>query len=166
MPLVAVRRVAIAGEAFERKRTGRARWIFSHQPNNAPPFLSSLVQLDPTRAPLAATSAATGASTASAAISKVPEGFQLYYVGTERSWTAARAALKFAKVTQDGDGEGFLKIDRLPTEAEGHIIRDELGIPKKRQSSEEEIARLRAASPIISPFRRQKPHFLAVRVGR
>jgi hypothetical protein len=82
------------------------------------------------------------------------------------SSTAARAALKFAKVTQDGDGEGFLKIDRLPTEAEGHIIRDKLGIPKKRQSSEEEIARLRAAAPIISPFRRQKPHFLAVRVGR
>ena len=80
------------------------------------------MQLDPARAPFAATSAATGASTASAAISKVPEGFQLYYVGTERSWTAARAALKFAKVTQDGDGEGFLKIDRLPTEAEGHII--------------------------------------------
>ena len=92
------------------------------------------MQLDPARAPFAATSAATGASTASAAISKVPEGFQLYYVGTERSWTAARVALKFAKVTQDGDGEGFLKIDRLPTEAEGHIIRDKLGIPKKRQS--------------------------------
>ena len=71
------------------------------------------MQLDPARAPFAATSAATGASTASAAISKVPEGFQLYYVGTERSWTAARAALKFAKVTQDGGGEGFLKIDRL-----------------------------------------------------
>ena len=71
------------------------------------------MQLDPARAPFAATGAATGASTASAAISKVPEGFQLYYVGTERSWTAARVALKFAKVTQDGDGEGFLKIDRL-----------------------------------------------------
>jgi hypothetical protein len=83
----------------------------------------------------------------------VPGGFQLCYIGTERSWRYARAAVSFARVTLDCDGEGFLMIDRLPTDAEGDVIRDKLGIPKKRQSSEEEIARLRAAAPIISPFR-------------
>jgi hypothetical protein len=45
-------------------------------------------------------------------------------------------------VTQDGDDEGFLKLVRLPTDAEAEIIRDKLGIRKKREVSEFEKERL------------------------
>jgi hypothetical protein len=84
-----------------------------------------------------------------------PEGFLLYFSGTAKGWTSAKAALRFARVTQDGDQEGLLILDRPPTKAERDAIRDKLGIPKKRESSEEELARLRAAAPTISPFRPQ-----------
>ena len=87
----------------------------------------------------------------------VPEGFQLYYSGTERTWPNVKRALSFARVTQDGDGEGCFILDRCPTQAEGAVIRDKLGIPKKRELGQEELARLRAAAPTISPFTRQKP---------
>jgi hypothetical protein len=86
----------------------------------------------------------------------VPEGFQIFFSGTARSWPYAKKAMNFARVSQDGDEEGFLLLDRLPTEKEGAIIRDKSGIRKKREPGEEELARLRAAAPIISPFSRQK----------
>jgi hypothetical protein len=66
------------------------------------------------------------------------EGFQIYFRGApkfeepadSKAWTWAKKWLKpFCEVTNDGD-----------TEAE--IIRDKLGIPKKREVSEEERARL------------------------
>ena len=81
------------------------------------------------------------------------EGTYIYFMGSARGWTLAKAALSFAKVLQDGDQEGFLFLDRPPTNAEGDIIRDKLGIPKKRELSAEELARLRALAPTISPFR-------------
>jgi hypothetical protein len=65
-------------------------------------------------------------------------GFLLYVVtesGT--AWTYAKRALKFAEVTQDGDEEGFLWLDRLPTAEEAKVIRRYLGIPKKAELSEE-----------------------------
>jgi hypothetical protein len=60
-------------------------------------------------------------------------------------------------VRQDCDGEGCFILDRHPTQAEGAVIRNKLGIPKKRELGQEELARLRAAAPTISPFARQKP---------
>ena len=56
---------------------------------------------------------------------------------------AAKKALTFAKVTQDGDDEGGLIFDRLPTANEAEIIRHYLGIAKKREFGAEELARLR-----------------------
>jgi hypothetical protein len=82
------------------------------------------------------------------------EGFQIYYRGaaefeepsTSRGWTFAKEAMSFAKVTQDGDMEGMLFLDRLPTRVEGEIIRDKLWIAKKPERSEGELARLRGYS--------------------
>jgi hypothetical protein len=51
--------------------------------------------------------------------------------------------MPFAKVTQDGDTEGILFLDRFPTPNEAEIIRDKLRIFKKREMSEEELERLR-----------------------
>jgi hypothetical protein len=79
------------------------------------------------------------------------EGFQIYYRGAEefgepstsRGWTFAKEAMSFCRVTQDGDSEGLLFLDRLPTLPEAEIIRDKLWIAKKREVGEEELARLR-----------------------
>lgn len=76
----------------------------------------------------------------------VPEGFQIMVMGSEtaRQWTAAKKALAFAKLTQDGDDEGGLILDRLPTAGEATAIRRYCGIAKKREVGEVELARLRA----------------------
>jgi hypothetical protein len=72
----------------------------------------------------------------------VPEGFQFYCVCDCRlAWTWE---LSFAKVTQDGDEEGMLLLDRLPTAEEAEAIRDYLGIAKRPDLSEEERERRRS----------------------
>jgi hypothetical protein len=74
----------------------------------------------------------------------VPEGFQLYCACDSRmGWTWAKKKLAFARVTQDGDEEGMVMMDRRPTPAEAEIIRDYLGINKAREYGEETLARLR-----------------------
>ena len=72
----------------------------------------------------------------------VPEGFQIYVRGTARAWGFAKRALSFAKVGQDGDNEGFLILDRLPTEQEAETIRRYCGISKRAQLSPERAAEL------------------------
>jgi hypothetical protein len=76
----------------------------------------------------------------------VTVGFQLV-IGTAiehesrnsaRQWTADKKRLAFCQVTQDGDEEGCLILGRLPTKAEGAIIRDVLRIPKAKHLSEEQ----------------------------
>jgi hypothetical protein len=81
-------------------------------------------------------------------------GFQLC-LDTEsaRGWTFAKRALSFAALTNDGDGDGALFLDRLPSKAEAVTIRDCLGIAKKRAVSEVELARLRSMSATFSPLR-------------
>jgi hypothetical protein len=75
----------------------------------------------------------------------VPEGFQLYVTTGGRvlksSWVKKKLA--FCRLTQDGDDEGCL--DRLPTMAEGAIIREALAIPKARHLSDERRERQIAA---------------------
>jgi hypothetical protein len=76
------------------------------------------------------------------------EGFQLYFRGapefeetlTSQGWTWAKKALSFCRVTQDGDTEGFLFLDRLPSPEEAVLIRDKLGIRKKRELSDDNLA--------------------------
>ena len=73
-----------------------------------------------------------------------PEGFYLYCApGSARAWGFAKKALAFCTLlTQDGDDEGFLRLERLPTPAEADVIRDKLGIRKKRVLTDEERERL------------------------
>jgi hypothetical protein len=59
-------------------------------------------------------------------------GFLLYagWEGSPKRWTYAKKRLGFCRLTQNGDDEGCLHLDRLPTEPEAEIIRDVLGIRK------------------------------------
>jgi hypothetical protein len=74
----------------------------------------------------------------------VPEGFQ-FMIGcdvgnrgfSKTAWTWAKKRLAFGKVTQDGDEEGSIILDRLPSKAEAMEIRDVLGIPKRFDLTEE-----------------------------
>jgi hypothetical protein len=59
-----------------------------------------------------------------------------------RWWGAAKRGLSFAETTNDGDDEGALVLDRLPTPAEAEAIRHYVGIAKKRELSAAERERL------------------------
>jgi hypothetical protein len=59
------------------------------------------------------------------------------------AWTWVKRRLAFAAVTQDGDGEGCLRLDRLLTAAEAEAIRDVLGIRKRVFYSPDELERRR-----------------------
>ena len=76
-------------------------------------------------------------------------------------WKNAKAKLAFCRVTQDGDWEGCLRLDRLPAAAEAEAIRDVLGIRKRRHLSAEqmEVARSRLASArsLVKSAKRPSP---------
>ena len=60
---------------------------------------------------------------------------------SSRRWANVKERLSdFCRLTQDGHDEGCLRLDRLPTPAEAIIIREALGIRKRRHLSPEEIA--------------------------
>jgi hypothetical protein len=60
-----------------------------------------------------------------------------------RRWTNVKARLAgICRVTQDGDDEGCLYLDRLPASHEAGVIREALGIKRKRQLSAEAKASL------------------------
>ena len=50
-------------------------------------------------------------------------------------WTKTKRLLP-GKVSQDGDDEGTLRLDRLPTTAETELIRDLIGIRKRHVTAE------------------------------
>jgi hypothetical protein len=45
-----------------------------------------------------------------------------------RRWLVIKGKLSFCRLTQDGDSEGCLHLDRLPNAAEAIAIREALGI--------------------------------------
>jgi hypothetical protein len=70
-------------------------------------------------------------------------GFQIYIAGSSRWWTAAKAAFApFAEIANDGGDEGTHFIFRLPGADEAGMIRHYVGLAKKRELSEAELARL------------------------
>lgn len=74
------------------------------------------------------------------------KGF-LIVVGTEgsiRLWTNTKRKLGFCQVTQDGDDEGCLHLDHLPTPAEADLIRDALKIRRKRHYTPDQLATIAA----------------------
>ena len=83
----------------------------------------------------------------------VPEGFQIMVTGREsvRYWNNAKKALAFAKVTQDGEDEGGLILDRHPTPSEAESIRHYCGLAKKREMTEEARAHLASVGKPFLP---------------
>jgi hypothetical protein len=78
-------------------------------------------------------------------------GYLLYVTGTVQRWKKAKRILP-GTVTQDGDDEGILRLDRLPTPAEADAIRDVIGIRRRRHMTAEALANLeRARKAIKSP---------------
>lgn len=59
-------------------------------------------------------------------------------------WTWTVKGLPFCTVTQAGDDEGCLRLHALPTPSQAEAIRGALGIRKRREVSEAELARLKA----------------------
>jgi hypothetical protein len=99
----------------------------------------------------------------------VPEGFHLM-IGCDfdnarwtsaRGWESAKKRLGFGRVTQDGDEEGSIILDRLPSKAEAREIRYALGIPQARHLSEErralmsEIGAANLTRPCTHKFQRR-----------
>jgi len=71
-------------------------------------------------------------------------GFQFLVMDwTAKGWSNAKRALSFARVTKDGDDEGALFLNRLPTTDEASAIRHYVGIAKKRDMGEDEVTRRR-----------------------
>jgi hypothetical protein len=88
-----------------------------------------------------------------------PDGRVRTY-GSPRRWTNVKRQLSFCRLMQDGDDEGCLHLDRLPTEAEAKLIREALGIRRRRHLSPEALAQARSAlelaaggakSPVLGP---------------
>ncbi len=70
-------------------------------------------------------------------------GYQMFVMDwTARGWKAARDALP-GVVCNDGDDEGAIFLDRLPTATEALAIRKWLGIAKRRVLTDAELDRLR-----------------------
>ena len=79
-------------------------------------------------------------------------GFLLYVTGTVQRWRKAKRLLP-GTVTQDGDDEGIVRLDRLPTPAEAGSIRDLIGIRRRRHMTAEALSSLgRAREAIKSPL--------------
>ena len=68
---------------------------------------------------------------------------------SSRPWKNAKARLTFCKVTQDGDWEGCLHLDRLPTADEAVVIREVLGIRKHRHMTAEALSKLERTRGLI-----------------
>jgi hypothetical protein len=66
-----------------------------------------------------------------------------------RRWTSIKRRLEFCRITQDGDGEGCLHLDQLPTPVQAGLIRQALGIGKRRTLTEDGRAQLDAARSLL-----------------
>jgi hypothetical protein len=70
------------------------------------------------------------------------DGYLLCVVASEhdqsaRRWNNVKARLGFCQLRQDGDAEGTLFLSRIPTPHEAGLLREALGIKRKRQLSAE-----------------------------
>jgi hypothetical protein len=70
-----------------------------------------------------------------------------------RRWTSIKRRLAFCRIRQDGDDEGCLHLDQLPTPVQAGLIRQALGIRKRRTLTEDGRAQLDAARSLrIGPL--------------
>jgi hypothetical protein len=65
-----------------------------------------------------------------------------------RRWTSTKRRLAFCRITQDGDDEGCLHLDQLPP-AQAGLIRQALGIRKRRTLNEDGRTQLDAARSLL-----------------
>jgi hypothetical protein len=63
--------------------------------------------------------------------------------GTARRWTSAKRALSFMVVSQDGDDEGILKMDGMPSPDQAAALRKVLGLRKSAPLTPERREALR-----------------------
>lgn len=61
---------------------------------------------------------------------------------SKRLWSATKSKLKFMMVSQDGDTEGIMKLERMPLPKEAAIVRKVLGLNKRPALTEEARAEL------------------------
>ena len=83
----------------------------------------------------------------------------LMYVtrSSARGWTAAKKALvPFTRLVNDGDEDGLLFLDRLPSADEAEAIRGAIGVRKRRTYTDEALAELRARFQVARGFQPQK----------
>jgi hypothetical protein len=69
---------------------------------------------------------------------------------TSRRWVKTKRTLAFMTVTQDGDDEGILKFDGMPTADQAAVIRKVLGLRKVTPLTDEQrdtLARRLSAAP-------------------
>lgn len=94
------------------------------------------------------------------------EGFLIYFRGaagfeeptTSQAWTWAKKALEpFCTVTQDGDQEGTLFLDRPPAPDEAKAIREKLSIRKRTEYTDEALDRKREQMSKMSERLARKP---------
>jgi hypothetical protein len=95
----------------------------------------------------------------------VPEGFQLVFFARNgvnefdgdgphiEDYLKAKRDLIFSRLAQDGTGEGIFMLDRLPTPAEAEVIRDTLGIFKRKDMGEPTDAQLTARALLVERTR-------------
>jgi hypothetical protein len=76
--------------------------------------------------------------------------------GTARRWEKAKRVLSFMSVTQDGDAEGILRLDGMPSPTQAEAIRKAVGLRKVTPLTDAARASLSRTS-----FRRGKPPFQA-----
>jgi hypothetical protein len=60
---------------------------------------------------------------------------------SSRHWTSTKKRLAFCRITQDGDDEGCLRLDRLPTEAEADEIRHVTGLRQTHEAPQSAFGR-------------------------
>ena len=92
------------------------------------------------------------------------DGYLIYFTVAESDrvpsslpWKNAKAKLSFCQVTQDGDWEGCLRLDRLPAPHEAKAIRDVLGIRKRRTVTGAARSQLEAMREAAKSAKRGSP---------
>lgn len=67
---------------------------------------------------------------------------------TERKWNNTKKNLSFMEVSQDGDDEGILKLNRIPFRDEAQMVRKVIGLRPRTKLTEEgrELLKIRLRS--------------------
>lgn len=71
------------------------------------------------------------------------DGEYWYLYVIDRRWSSVKKELSFMTLTQDGDDEGILRLDRMPTELEAIKIRKILNLRKMPDYTPEQLKALR-----------------------